>query len=473
MIRVVAMLLLCTFGAAAQDASWSRFRGPNGTGVAETTGLPVKFGPTENLAWKLPLPPGHSSPILSATSIFLTAFDSDKLFTYAIDRGTGKIRWKKEVTKARKVKRDRRNNAAAASAAVDKDTVVVFFADYGMLAYDHAGNEKWRVPLGPFNNLYGVGASPIIVDDLVYLPIDQNTNSYLLAVSKHDGKEAWKVERPFAKSGHCTPIVYRPKEGAAQLILPGSFYLDAYDLKSGERIWWVNGLSFEMKSTPVLLDDVIYINGYGSPLNQPGNQVRTDPFEKVLRENDKDKDGNISKSEMPPSRAQSWFSMFDLDGDKRLNPSEWQFLRDALASMNGLLAIKVGGKGDMTKENVLWSYRRSVPQLPSPLVYGDVCYILNDSGGLIVTLEPEGGKVKERGRLKDAMDRYYASPVAGDGKIYCAGRSGVVSVLPIGGSLEPLAVNQLEEDITATPALADGHIYLRTAKALYCFAESN
>lgn len=472
MSRTVLSLIVVAQLLVAQDASWSRFRGPNGTGVAETTGLPVKFGKDENLVWKLPLPPGHSSPVLSATSIFLTAFDGDELFTYCISRETGKVTWKRLAPRARKVKRDERNNAAAATAALDADTVVVFFADYGMLAYDHAGKELWKVPLGPFNNVYGMGASPIIVGDLVYLPVDQNTNSYLLAVDKKTGKEAWKVDRPYAKSGHCTPVVYRPEKGAAQLILPGSFYLDAYDLLTGERIWWVSGLSFEMKSTPVLKDGVVYINGYGSPLNQPGNQVRLDPFEKVIKASDKDGDGMISKEEMPPSRAQSWFSFVDLEGDGKLDAADWAYLRDALASMNGLLAIKAGGKGDMTKENVVWSYRRSVPQLPSPLVYGDVCYILNDSGGLIVTLEPKGGKVKERGRLKDAMDRYYASPVAGDGKIYCAGRSGVVSVLPIGGSLEPLAVNHLGEDITATPALADGRIYLRTAQALYCFGNT-
>ena len=115
--------------------------------------------------------------------------------------------------------------------------------------------------------------------------------------------------------------------------------------------------------------------------------------------------------------------------------------------------------------------RRPVPQLPSPLVYEDVLYMLNDSGGLLVTFRPATGEVIEKGRLEDAVDTYYASPVAGDGKVYLVSEHGTVVVLPSGGGLEPLSVTDLGENVYATPALAEGRVYLRTVDALYCFGD--
>jgi outer membrane protein assembly factor BamB len=123
----------------------------------------------------------------------------------------------------------------------------------------------------------------------------------------------------------------------------------------------------------------------------------------------------------------------------------------------------------MTEQSVAWSYHRSIPQLPSTLLYGGVLYVLNDKGGLLTTLDPTSGKVRERGRLRNAVDNYYASPVAADGKVYFVSESGLVSVLAAGGGLEPLAVNELHDTCYATPAIADGCIYLRTGSALYCF----
>ena len=470
MIRlfVLVVWVISPFVAAQQDLPWSRFRGPNGKGIAESGRLPDKIGPNENVIWKQSLPRGHSSPALTRTHIFLTAFEGEKLETMCLERSTGSIVWRKSVSRARKSKFHRANNGASPTPAVDADTVVVFFPEFGMLAYDHGGKERWRVPLGPFNNLYGMGASPVIVGDRVFLPCDQQLGSYLICVSKMTGKTLWKVDRQTATSGHCTPIVWTPPQGAPQLILPGSFYLDAYDMASGERIWWVSGLSFEMKSVPVIHEGVIYINGYGSPMNQPGNQVEVGTWEKAIAEHDADKNGEISKKEMPRSRARSWFSFMDLDADGVLNKREWGYMRDALRSRNGLLAIKAGGKGDMTEENVVWSYHRSVPQLPSPLVYGGALYMLNDSGGLIVLFKPESGEVIVRGRLEDGLDTYYASPVAGDGKVYFVGEHGKVSVVKAGG-IESVSSSDLGENVYTTPAIADGRIYLRTVGHLYCF----
>jgi len=258
-------------------ADWPRFRGPNGAGVAETSALPDSIGLDKHVVWKTALPPGHSSPVISGDHIFLTAFEGDKLFTFALDRGSGNILWRRESPRDRHEKLDTQNSPSSPTPAADGRSVYVFFPDYGLLSYTFDGKERWRTPLGPFDNMYGMGVSPILAGDKVVLVCDQMHDSFAAAFSQADGMQAWKTPRPQALSGHSTPIVYRPQRegvqgGGIQIIAPGSFRLDAYDLASGKSVWWVNGLASEMKSVPVLDGDTIYINGYNSSFNDPGTE---------------------------------------------------------------------------------------------------------------------------------------------------------------------------------------------------------
>jgi outer membrane protein assembly factor BamB len=108
--------------------------------------------------------------------------------------------------------------------------------------------------------------------------------------------------------------------------------------------------------------------------------------------------------------------------------------------------------------------------LPSVVLYRGVIYMIND-GGVLTTLDAKTGEVFKQARLRAVSDKYYASPVAADGKIYFAANSGVVAVLKAGGDQELLAANKLDEDIYATPAIEDGRIYVRTVSFLYCFGE--
>jgi len=170
-----------------------------------------------------------------------------------------------------------------------------------------------------------------------------------------------------------------------------------------------------------------------------------------------------------PRHIELALEFFDLNGDKAMDPGEWDYYKAAMESENGMLAIKLGGAGDMTATAVRWRYQRGIPQLPSPLLYKQALYMVNDGGGLVTTLNPETGALIQQGRLKVPSDRYYASPVAGDGKIYIASESGKVLVLPPGGGLETIAINDLQDSIYATPALVDKRIYIRTLNSLYCF----
>ena len=145
--------------------------------------------------------------VIDTDSIIITAFEGDQLLTLSLDRATGRERWRTELSPARREALDSRNHPAAPSPAVDADgNVFVFFGDFGLVSYDRNGVERWRLPLGPFSNVYGMGASPILAGDLVILSCDQQQDSYLLAVNSATGTVQWQVARPEAKSGHATPI---------------------------------------------------------------------------------------------------------------------------------------------------------------------------------------------------------------------------------------------------------------------------
>jgi len=463
-LLIATLCCLATVSPGAAE-DWSRFRGPNGSGIAAPGPLPLTFGPDEHVIWKTPLPFGHSSPVLTDTRVYLTAARDERLVTIAIDRRSGRMLWEREAPRARKEKLDARNGPAAPSPAVDGQGIYVFFAEYGVLAYDHQGRERWRVPLGPFNNIYGMGASPIVVDDLVVLVCDQSTGSFIVALSARDGRLRWKTARPEAHSGHSTPIIYQPRSGGTEILVPGSFLLTAYAAKTGEKAWWVRGLSFEMKSTPVVNGDTLFINGFGSPENQPGSQRAIPTYDEAVAAHDGNRDARLLHIELPREHSRAWI---DLDSDGRVTREEWDYYRAAMASENGMLAIRLGGRGDVTSTNVLWKYHKSVPQLPSPLVYKDVLYMVND-GGIVTTLRPATGETIAQSRIKGVQDRFYASPLAGDDKVFLTSEKGKIAVLPTDGTLEPVAVNDLQDDIYATPAISGGRIYVRTRAMLYCF----
>jgi outer membrane protein assembly factor BamB len=465
------VFLACIGAWCAFASDWDRFRGPNGSGVSEAQGLPVQFGVDKNMRWRVALPPGHSSPILVGDRIFLTAFEGEKLLTFSLERATGKILWRREAPKSRTEKLDKRNSPASPSPATDGKNIYVFFGDYGLISYGFDGNERWHVPLGPFNNVYGMGASPVVVDDEVVLVCDQSSGSFIAAFALADGKQRWKTARPEALSGHSTPGIIKDANGKSLIVAPASFRMDVYSAATGESVWWMHGLASEMKSVPVIDGDTLYINGYNTPENDPGKQVAIAPFEEVLKANDKNGDGKISMEESPDQRTKTYFPYIDLNADGVLDAYEWKMYAATMGATNSLMSIKVGAShGDVTQTAVQWKFHKSIPQLPSLVLYRGVIYMINDSG-VLTTLDAKTGEVFKQARLRSVSDKYYASPVASDGKIYFASESGVIAVLKAGGDQELLAVNKLDEDIHATPAIADGRIYVRTVSFLYCFGE--
>jgi outer membrane protein assembly factor BamB len=475
---ILVLLLVATFRGAA-SGEWTRFRGPNGTGVSAATGVPVEFGPANNVAWKTAVPPGHSSPVLTDRHIFLTAHTPEKesyrLLVLALDRRTGAIVWQREVPRARKGRLQNVNGAASPSVVTDGQNVYAFFQEFGLISYTAEGRERWRMPLGPFNVLYGFGASPILVGETLILSVDQDLGSYLLAVDPRTGRRRWKVDRPHVISGYSTPTVYRPKDGPAQIVIPESFQLTAYSVIDGARIWWVRGLACEMKSVASYDREHMYINGWGFPINQPGEQVPTVTFADGLKQYDANGDGAIGRDEIRGEgkldrvlSPKYGYDTFDLNRNARLDAREWDVMRAMLAAENGLLAIRMGGRGDRTESAIRWRYQRPVPQVPSTLLYNGVLFMVNDSG-ILLSLDPNTGDVLKRGRLKGAVDKYFASPVGADGKVWLVSQDGTVSVVSAKADWDVLAANKLDEEVFATPAIADGRIFVRTRSTLYAF----
>jgi outer membrane protein assembly factor BamB len=338
------------------------------------------------------------------------------LFTLCVDRRTGKVLWKREVTRPRTERYQPTNSPASPSPVTDGKGVYVFFGDFGLIAYALDGVEKWRLPLGPFNNVNGHGSSPILVGKLLILLCDQDTNSYLLAVDKETGRTEWKVERPATRS-YSTPAILRPKDGPAELIVPGAYYLTSYNAATGEKLWWVHGLSWQPKSSPVIDGDMIYAHWWEAG-GEAETAAETPTFADTLAKYDADHDGRISLEEAKTdARLQRGFSDIDLDGDGYLSAREWDFYRARRESRNALIAVRHGGRGDLTDTNVVWRMQKFLPNVPTPLLYQGVLYIVKD-GGIVTSLEPKTGKILKQGRLAGALETYYSSPVGGAGKVY-------------------------------------------------------
>jgi outer membrane protein assembly factor BamB len=327
------------------------------------------------------------------------------------------------------------------------------------------------MPFAHFTNPHGMAASPVLFEDKLIMVCDQDNGSFLLAVDRKSGRTVWKTERPEVVHGFATPVILRMAGQPPQLIVPGSYQVAAYSPGDGSKLWWVTGITWQVKPTAVVSQDTVFVSGW-APGADEGQRASLPMFEAALKEADKNGDGKLSADELPVAwkPTGSW-DMIDLNRDGALDAREWAFFRARRASQNVTIAIRPGKeRGDLTDKHVLWSYDRSVPQVSSPLLYKGVLYTVKD-GGILTALDPERGTVIKQGRLRGAIDAYYASPVAADGKILLVSENGKVSVVSAGAEWDTLAVADMEEPCYATPAIDGGRIYLRTRSSLYCFGK--
>ena len=455
--------------ARGGDVAWPQFRGPNGIGVGEAQSLPVRFGPNENLVWEAIVPKGASSPCIWGDRIFLTGVSDGRLETLAVDRKTGRILWHRPAPKVEL--EDVHNiygSPAAPTPATDGQRVYVYFGSYGLLCYDFTGKELWKKPLPKPITVWGSSTSPIVAGDRVLLKCDQDVGSYLLAVDARSGKTIWKTERPGFPKGFATPMVWN-HDGIDEVIVPGTLRLKAYDLEHGKERWSVAGLARIVCPTPVTGQGLLFVSAW-TPGADPGDRIKAPSFDEQLAKNDKNKDGKITLDEVHEDALRRRFRHFDANKDGVVLRDEWNSMVHVFdKAQNVLLAIRPGGKGDVTDTHIVWKQTRYIPYVPSPLYYRGRIHLVKDLG-ITSCYDAATGKPLYQERL-GVRGNYYASPVAGDGKIYMASEPGVVAVLRAGDTLDVLARNDLGEPILATPAIVDGKLYVRTEGHLYAFGK--
>ncbi|NOT29498.1 MAG: PQQ-binding-like beta-propeller repeat protein [Planctomycetes bacterium] len=480
------LLLLAT--PSGEAPQWSGFRGNNGCGVSNggvssdgvssSAGLPSALDPEVNLQWKVEVPPGYSSPVIAGKNLYLTGATATaagrtltgKLVTLCLDAFTGETRWRQELdfTGAR----PGQSSAAAPTPVTDGEVLVALFHHFGLVAYDPAGRELWRVPIGPFNIPHGMSTSPLLHGDLVVLQVDQDNGAYLVAFDKRSGAKRWRVERPGVTHSYATPAIHQPENGPAQLVVSGTMQVAGYALVNGEKLWWLDGSAWQSKSVPIFARGRCYLNAFMPSLAEMEYPSFSGTFQETLAQGDADHDGKVAKSEYGNEQLHTLWFLFDQDKDELLDEKEWGFALASNDANGGLFAIELGGKGDVTKSGLKWKVddRRVLSEVTTPVIVGDALFVIKD-GGMLASLDLETGKTIKQERVGEP-DTFFASPVAGDGKLYLAGRSGVLTVVRAAPEWEALSTHVLdEEEVWATPALAGKAVYVRGKTALYCFED--
>lgn len=444
--------LMAAFSAAVCFAEeWTRFRGPNGSGISNATGYPVEFGNGKNMLWRTAVRAGKSSPVLTEKHVFLTAAEGGKLFTQCFDRATGKLAWEREIEQPHKEVANKLNHEAAITPVTDGDNVYVFFKDFGMAGFSSSGKPLWKSPLGPFANLMGLGSSPILAGNKIVLLADQWEGSFISAFDPKSGEMKWKVERTEAE-GWGTPAVY---EGRVLTAARGQFGI--HDAASGKRLATQGPIATSVVGSPVVVDDVAYVFGYGGDAPPP--------FSARLDRMDKNKDGILTPDEYGEDPIMHRLGRSAGNRDGIVTADEWDVFAKKTLGLNALVALKLGRNG----AEILWKQEKNFSYVvPSLLAYQGVLYVMRN-GGILTTHDAKTGEIVKAGRLNGALGGYSSSPVAADGRVFIASEEGKMSVVKAGGQWQVEKVNDLGEGIFATPALSRGVIYLRTEAALYAF----
>jgi hypothetical protein len=409
---------------AEPSLEWSRFRGPNGTGVSMDTAIPTQWSDTQNLRWKTKLPgPGSSSPVLTNQHVFLTSYTGYgeeglrgqvgqlKRQIHCIDRKDGNIVWSRTIDAAQpedayQGKGLPEHGYATNSMVTDGKAVYAFLGKSGVFAYDMAGNELWKVSVGTQsgNRGWGTAASLILYKDILIVNAAEESQN-IFGINKNNGEVVWKAPGSILELAYGTPVIARVSDNRDDLVVAVPSEVWGLNPSTGKLVWFV-----ETKLT-----------------------------------------GNLSPSVVP-------------DGDKI-------YVFGGFNS-SGSLAIKLGGKGDVTKSNTLWSSRNS-SYVVTPVLHEGNLYWINDKG-IYNCMSTETGELLDKQRvsgIESGGNPVYASPVAINGKLYMQTRTSGLFVLDATPKMNVLKQNRFASDnsvFNATPAVSNGQLFLRSYNYLYC-----
>ncbi len=505
-VTLAAVLALGTGPLFAED--WPQFRGPNCSGISATKkSLPSKFSPRENVRWSAVLGDGIGSPVVAAGQVFCTGMSmpkgkEPKLVVYAFEAGSGRKLWQKEIPAGPKPLPaiNEVNSYASASPAADDERVYVYFLRTGLTAFDaKTGKKLWNLPLPePFFIFdWGPGMSPVLYKDMLLFCQDDDLFPALYAVNKKTGKLLWKDDRTDMAVSYSHPVICDTPKGP-ELVVCGTGKVLGYDLANGDRKWAAELACRNIKTTPSVLDGVVYIslqsygmsyqwravadpNGTGKITRESIKASRKDKgagipeaFWKKFERGDLNKDGVLEGEEIDRAFLDPSNKGGILDSEARRrggNTNDWRKWDAELQSDSLIQAVRGGGKKDVSKTHVLWKVKTKTPDhLVSPLLI-DGKLLLFKSGGFASCFEIKKGKLLWEKQRIGITSSILAQPVHGDGKIYVTGQNGKIAVLALGQKLKVLARNDMAEDCIATPAIADGRLYIRTRTKLYCLGE--
>jgi outer membrane protein assembly factor BamB len=465
-ILIIAVCFLCPTSPRAHGVGpWPQFRGAKGAGVADGSHLPVRWSVTENVAWSIEVPGrGWSSPIFWGNKIFVTSaispssfkkpqtgiFGSDYIaeltakglppaevnrlerekdietteeltadvqwMVYCIDADTGRIEWAREAYKGKPVNgRHRKNSFASETPVTDGERIYAYFGNVGLFCYSMKGDLLWTRKWDPHKMYldFGTASSPVLHGDRIYIQNDNEEDCYLASVDKKTGEEMWRVARNAGtgrKSDWATPYVW---ENAlrTEVIAIGRGQAISYGL-DGKELWHLKGLKGQAAPLAVSDSSLLYVGtGDQTGVTRPMFAVR-------------------------PGAT----------GDISLNP------------------------GETGNAYVAWSLDKASAYMPSPLVYGNRMYVIYDNG-ICAAFESSTGKQIYKARIGTGAT-FSSSPCAADGNIFCLSEDGDTFVIKAGDEYQLIAQNSLGEMCLATPAIADGSLFIRTMTKLYRIARA-
>lgn len=455
----------------AEAEDWPQFRGINASGVSrESRNLPVKFSVKEKVLWSTTLGTGIACPVVAKGRVFATSMTPDKKFAVrCFDAASGKLQWDKQFETGPLPAIMSPNTHASSTPATDGERLFVYFSTLGMLALDvKDGRVLWQRDIPRPYYLLGWGAahSPIVYRDLVLFNQDDDRSPFLLALDKQTGEVRWKTPRNEMLAGYSIPVICKA-DGREDIVVAGSGKLKGYDPKNGKQLWTCNSLLRTIMTSPVVDDGKIFVT-----VQSYGDTDRVLRYA-LLQWKDTNQDGQLDKSEINKA---FWgkFDKGDVNKDGFLVGDEidsaFQSPSNMVGGGNILQAIRGGGLGDVTKSHMAWNLDDKSPSnIASPLVVGGKLLVVK-KGGISACFSADTGEtIWSKKRIRN-LGNYYASPVAGDGKIYVTGENGFIVVLKQGSKPQVLAKNDMGESCVATPAIADNRIFVRTMTKLYCFS---
>ncbi len=435
---IVCLALLVVFVTQpVRSDDWFQFRGPHANGLAGSDELPIKWGANENIQWKVPIPGrGWSQPIVWGDKIFITTAVSEpgssavgrtqrqrggrnrgpqpdfRWEVYCLNRHSGDILWKQVAMQGKPRQPTHRSNTFASETPVtDGKHLYVYFGMTGLFCFDLDGNPVWKKDLGayPMQGNWGTSSSPALYDDSLYLQIDNQEDSFLVALDSATGDEKWRLARD-EKSNWSSPIIWKNNR-RTELVTAGSNKIRSYDPASGKVLWELDAGGGRSSSSAAGDGERLYVGTEG-----------------------RDSGG---------------------------------FLFAINSTANGNITPR---PGHSSSAGVAWSRPKAGPPMASPLVYQGYVYTLQRRSGIVNCYNAKTGELEYENRLPGAA-AFWASPWAYDDMVFCLDDRGTTHVLGTGSELDVLAQNKLSEQFWSSAAIAGQTLLLRGANHLYCIRQ--